>query len=362
MIMSAAFKPRLIVNSPTADLWRVAETDDVDELRRILSRDVDVNARNQHGMTALMRAAYHGNAEMVRVLLEHGADPNLPRNDRFTALALAAFFGHTETVRILIEHGAKTEVVTRCGTSAYMWATARTFAEAARFLEARKRAPTPVPVSVISAVPAPIPAAAPAPAPVPAPVPSKILKDPPEIWDLVHEVPRGFNPRSAFISRLRSMSRGVAIGALTVLLLIVAGGVGVLLLRGSRANVVQTEGKSEQSVTTNPVNVPPPVESKTVETFTTPAEVPASEPSVVPVSTHPRRVPFRSRAAESTVVVADSPKPEEPATPATPATPQFEKPKPAEPSTRAGSTERLSPHLITPAQSAKPKAKVIQWP
>ena len=142
--MSAALKQRFITEAATQDLWRVAETDDVDELKRILRRVEDVNVRNKHGMTALMRAAYHGHERMVRVLLEHGADPNVMRNDRFTALALAAFFGHTETVRILIEHGAKTEVVTRCGASAQTWATARTFKEAARCLESRRRAPIPI--------------------------------------------------------------------------------------------------------------------------------------------------------------------------------------------------------------------------
>jgi hypothetical protein len=188
--MSAAIKRRIITDSASEDLWRVADTNDVGELARVLSRASDVNARNQHGMTALMRAAYHGNTEMVRLLLEHGADPNLVRNDRFTALALAAFFGHTETVRLLIEHGAKTEVVTRCGTSAYMWAAARTFPEAAQYLKTRKPSPAPIAVPARAApapVAAPVPVAAPAP-PAPAPA-TKSLKDPPEIWDLVHEAP-----------------------------------------------------------------------------------------------------------------------------------------------------------------------------
>ena len=125
--MAASLK-RIKPDGATLDLWRLAETGDIVELARILPRVTNVNARNQHGMTALMRAAYHGHARTVRALLDHGADPNLTRNDKFTALALAAFFGHTETVKILIEHGAKKEVVTRCGASAKTWATARTYA------------------------------------------------------------------------------------------------------------------------------------------------------------------------------------------------------------------------------------------
>lgn len=354
--MPAALRKLTAVDGAIEELWRVAETNDVDELARILSRNqIDVDARNQHGMTALMRAAYQGNAKMVGVLLEHGADPNVMRNDRFTALALAAFFGHTETVRVLIEHGAKTEVVTRCGTSAHMWATARTFAEAARCLESRKRAhPRAVPAPAIE------------PAPAPAPAPIKILKDPPEIWDLVHEEPRRFDPGSAFVSRLRSMNRVVAVSVLTGLLLLVAGGVGVLLLRGSRARVVQPEAIS--TVTTEEVSLPSKVESKTIETPA--SETPASPGKVeeveslpvTPVSHDSRRVQFKARSSREPIVVADPPKLAEPEKPVAIAAPQFEKPGPANKATRMRSVEGLSPQLITPAKTAKPKAKVIQWP
>ena len=114
---------------PTAaqGLWRIAETNDTDAVAAILATGVDINARNGHGMTVLMRAAALGRVRMVRSLLEHGADPNLSRNDQFTALLLAAFFGHEEIVKILIAHGADRTAVTRFATSAQMWAAARTF-------------------------------------------------------------------------------------------------------------------------------------------------------------------------------------------------------------------------------------------
>src|SRR5215212_10237365 len=112
----AVAKKFVVAPGPAArELWRIAESGEVEELEELLPR-ADVNARNEHGMTALMRAAYHGRAEMVRALLDHGADPNITRNDKFTALSLAAFFGHSEIVEMLIDHGARTDVATRYGT------------------------------------------------------------------------------------------------------------------------------------------------------------------------------------------------------------------------------------------------------
>jgi hypothetical protein len=324
--MSATARKLVIVDTATRELWRAAESGDVNEVAQILSRGVGVNARNEHGMTALMRAARNGHAAVVRALLEHGADPNVARNDKFTALALAAFFGHTETVRILIDHGAKTEAVTRSGTSPRLWATARTFTETARCFE--KPAP-------LRAVPAPV---APAPAPV-----IKTLKDPPEIWDLVHEVPQGFNARTAFLTRIKSMKRLVAVAAFAVLFA-VSCVVSAFVLRRSEAS--------------NPVIEPLPVQTA-VEVPVTPSplapapvESPVTEAAPVVITKKARQ--SRPRVAAEENVVAVAPSREEP--PVT--TPEIAKPKPRESPVKSAPNPALSPHLITPAKNAK----VIQWP
>ncbi|HEX6284030.1 MAG TPA: ankyrin repeat domain-containing protein, partial [Pyrinomonadaceae bacterium] len=83
-------------DAATLDFWRAVEASQISEVEALLPRVADINVRNEHGVTALMRAAQHGHARVVRLLLAHGADANLVRNDKFTALSLAAFFGHTE--------------------------------------------------------------------------------------------------------------------------------------------------------------------------------------------------------------------------------------------------------------------------
>ena len=322
----------------------MAESGDVSELATVMSRGVDVNARNEHGMTALMRAARQGHAAMVRALLEHGADPNVARGDKFTALALAAFFGHTETVRILIEHGAKTEVVTRSGTSPRMWAVARTFTDAARCLDQPVQKPAPAPIPIRRA-----------PAPAPAPVPVvKTLKDPPEIWDLVHEVPRGFDPRSAFLARIMSMKRPVVVSAFAGLLFLISCGVAAFVFRSSQASNVSAVLPPVQT-TAEVQAAPAPVESPTTAAPVTIVDDPLSA-HVVRKSPAVRQ--SRQRAVVEDNVVEVAPSREVPAV----AVPEIEKPKPSEAPVKLAPNAPLSPHLITPAKSAAPKGKVIQWP
>ena len=76
--------PRKLIiapNAATRELWRIAESGAIDELEDVLPQ-AQINTPNEHGMTALMRAARHGRVQMVRVLLEQGADPNVVRSDK----------------------------------------------------------------------------------------------------------------------------------------------------------------------------------------------------------------------------------------------------------------------------------------
>ncbi|HEU4507532.1 MAG TPA: ankyrin repeat domain-containing protein [Pyrinomonadaceae bacterium] len=340
------------------DLWRVAETGEVNQLERVLERAGDVNARNKHGMTALMRAAHQGHEPMVRALLRHGADPNLTRNDKFTALALAAFFGHTDTVRTLIEHGAKTEVVTRCNTSAYMWANARTFSEAARCLKSYQ------PARDLDREPAR--PAAPA-VKTAEPLVVKTLKEPPEIWELVHEEPKGFNPRSAFASRLKSTSVAFRIAA--VVLVSATCLVGAWVLKGSQARSLPEAAVPQNVPEAIPV-VPQaaPLAPETV--VKTEPETPAPAVAEAPVALPPvqsvkpaaprkmysftRQSAPRSMPNDGGEVQIVETKEEPVIAPPVVASPPVESPKP--------NKAINNPQPVAPARNTAPKAKVIQWP
>lgn len=239
-----------------------------------------------------------------------------------------------------------------------MWAAARTCTEAARCFDEQSPAPAPAPVRIR---PTPAPVAAAAPAVVPE---IRTLKDPPEIWDLVHEVPRGFNPRSAFVSRLESMNRVVVVGAFAVLLFAIACGVAAVVLRRSDTPDVSTKlppaptvtETATQPVVSPPVSLPVPVESPAapVTPTVTTAEQRATAVARKPLVIHQSR----QRPVVEESVVQAAPSREVPQI----ATPEIEKPKPRESPVKSPQSTVLSPHLIAPAKSAAPKAKVIQWP
>ena len=109
-----------------------------------------------------------------------------------------------------------------------------------------------------------------------------------------------------------------------------------------------------------PVAAAVPVEDVT----TTAAAVPTTESAVTtaqPVKKNGVKIQSRARfAAPANEVIEVAT--EAPATAPVVAAPQIEKPKPVVTAASSQPNTALSPHLITPAKSAAPKSKVIQWP
>jgi hypothetical protein len=374
--MAVPRKLVVVPNAATRELWRIAETGEMEELETVLSR-ADVNARNEHGMTALMRAAYHGRVQLVRVLLEHGADPNLARNDNFTALSLAAFFGHAEIVDALMRQGAKTDVVTRFGTSPNIWARARNFGDVARRLERKQEFKKPVlekPVVEKLVVEKPVSQPPPPLAmPTPAPTVVKTLKEPPEIWDLVHEAPKNFNARSAFMARLGWLNAGLAI--VFVLLVLTGGGVGAAFYLKQRVPAPSGSSTPAPAAATVPATgatgpataatVPAPVVNQPSETTSVVSETPAvttapANPVVNPNPSGPRSRSFSRSYVPPPVVTTEEPTVETAAPPSiTPSLPESR--AAVEGDTKKPTTPSNS-RVITAPKTPQPKAKVIQWP
>ena len=104
------------------ELMIAATLGDFEQVKRLLSRGVMVNAKNNYGSTALMGAAAGGFTDVVALLLEHGALPNSKSSDGSTALMFAARNGQGEVVQQLLDKGALVNDSTRDGYSPLMFA------------------------------------------------------------------------------------------------------------------------------------------------------------------------------------------------------------------------------------------------
>ena len=122
------------VDGTTALHW-AAYQGDVETARLLLAAGARTGVTNRYGVTPLALAAERGEARIVGALLEAGADPNATLPEGETVLMAAARAGDVDTLRLLLAHGA--DVAAReswRGQTALMWAAAQNHARAAHTL------------------------------------------------------------------------------------------------------------------------------------------------------------------------------------------------------------------------------------
>jgi ankyrin repeat protein len=79
---------------------------DLDEMKSVLARGIDVNRTNDQGQTALQCALKTKRSDFVQALLEHKADPNTVTTREKPPLIIAAETGDVESLKLLIKFGA----------------------------------------------------------------------------------------------------------------------------------------------------------------------------------------------------------------------------------------------------------------
>jgi uncharacterized protein len=91
--------------------WRDAvRRGSVDELERLLASGAAIDARDEHGQTALMLAAREGRAQSAAWLVGHGATLDVTAKYGLSALMLAVVNGHVDVVQTLVRAGANLEL------------------------------------------------------------------------------------------------------------------------------------------------------------------------------------------------------------------------------------------------------------
>jgi uncharacterized protein len=126
-VLAAITSPDIDVNATdpdgsTALLWATYKVDH-ELVRALLKAGAKPNLANHYGAAPLTEAAKLSDVDLVRMLLDARADPNSPNQDNQTALMLASSLGSLKIAQLLISKGANVNAVESFrGQTALMWA------------------------------------------------------------------------------------------------------------------------------------------------------------------------------------------------------------------------------------------------
>lgn len=112
-------------NGTTALHWAVY-SEDVELVTQLLKAGANVAVENDFGSTPMAEAAYTGNADIIKLLLNAGADPNSSNREGQTALMAVARTGKVDAATLLLKAGADVNAKESWGDqTALMWAASQ---------------------------------------------------------------------------------------------------------------------------------------------------------------------------------------------------------------------------------------------
>src|ERR1035437_9103176 len=121
-------------NTDSRQLFNAATTNDVETVKVLLNKGVNINAKDTNGATALIKAASRGYADMTRLLLDKGAEINVKADYGWTALIGAAGGGYADMTRLLLDKGADINAKADEGITALMIAAVKGHADTVNLL------------------------------------------------------------------------------------------------------------------------------------------------------------------------------------------------------------------------------------
>ncbi|MEE8350105.1 MAG: ankyrin repeat domain-containing protein [Acidobacteriota bacterium] len=135
----ALLERQVDVNAPQADgttaLHWAAHRDDLETAERLIEAGANLNAVNNYGVTPLSLACTNGSTAMVERLLKAGANARAVQQTGETVLMTASRSGNAEVLKLLMAHGADVNGrESRRGQTALMWAVEQEHVDAARIL------------------------------------------------------------------------------------------------------------------------------------------------------------------------------------------------------------------------------------
>ena len=142
-ILSTAFADNVkITNSPniSEQFFVAVENQDIQSVISLLrgTKRIDINMKDENGMTPLMCTALKGNFRIANLLIKNGANVNAKDNADGTALIYAALLGQIKVAKLLIDNNADIEAKHKNGMTAKMMANRYNHYDVAQLLNGKK--------------------------------------------------------------------------------------------------------------------------------------------------------------------------------------------------------------------------------
>lgn len=106
-------------------LISAAAEGDREAVLELLEGGADIDATDNHGITAVMAATQKNEVETVKLLIDQGADINIRNNNQDNVLLYAGAEGLLPIVKLAVEAGADTTLTNRFGGTALIPASER---------------------------------------------------------------------------------------------------------------------------------------------------------------------------------------------------------------------------------------------
>lgn len=87
-----------------SQLFSAIENNDIDEIKILIERGVNINHRNSIGYTPIMNAILNRDLDTIRFLIENGADLSIENYDEYSALVIAAQTQNKHIIELVLDN------------------------------------------------------------------------------------------------------------------------------------------------------------------------------------------------------------------------------------------------------------------
>lgn len=120
MLLKAGADPNIVAENGFTPLHEAAENGCSSIVKLLVQNDDCIlDAKDEHGNTPLMRAAYYDYTDIVKILWKAGADLNIQNNSGQTALIISLWEGSVSTAEFLIRSGCDLKLSDQSGHSPF---------------------------------------------------------------------------------------------------------------------------------------------------------------------------------------------------------------------------------------------------